>query len=163
MAQPEPVTVHWLAGGLWFPSSRGNLNCFSALQKWLELAQATLPAKFPSIAIEPKIIDSTKVEQAPNTPKKGILESLRPNDDEIHWFNKSPAKQKSKSEEAILALEIAVLIVSLINLLSAFSQELSPQNSSSKQWSKYLFKGPSFSLGPTIEAVFKIVTGFFNI
>ena len=33
-----------------------------------------------------------------------------------------------------------MLIVSLINLLSAFSQELSPQNSSSKQLSKYWFK-----------------------
>ena len=35
---PLPVTVHCAEGGLWFPNSSGNLNCFSALQKWLEAA-----------------------------------------------------------------------------------------------------------------------------
>ena len=60
IAAPLPVTVHWLVGGLWFPNSNGNLNCFSALQKWLEVAQSTLFAKL-STAIAPKDRDSTKV------------------------------------------------------------------------------------------------------
>ena len=44
IAAPEPVTVHWDVGRLWFPSSSGNLNCFSALQKWLDVAHKTLVA-----------------------------------------------------------------------------------------------------------------------
>ena len=160
---PLPVTVHWLDWGLWFPSSKGKRNCFSALQKWLELAQTTFVAKSPSIVIEPSVIDSTKVEQAPKTPKNGIFNSLSPKEDEIHWFSKSPAKQKSISDWAILDFAIAIFTVSFINLLSAFSQDFSPQNSSSKHWSKNLLKGPSFSFGPTILAELTILTGVFKI
>ena len=87
---PEPVTVHWLEGGLWFPNSKGKRNCFSALQKWLEVAHKTFSAT-PSTKTAPKDKDSTKVEQAPKTPKKGIFNSLKPKLEEIHWFNKSPA------------------------------------------------------------------------
>lgn len=52
-----------------------------------------------------------------------------------------------------------VLTVSLTNLLSAFSQESSPQNSSSMHLSKYSARGPFDSLGPTIAAVSSIVGG----
>ena len=93
IAAPAPVTVHCAVGGLWVPSSSGNLNCFSALQKWLEVAHITLLAAPPSINTEPKHILSTKVEHAPNTPKKGTFVSLNPKSEEIHWFSKSPAKQ----------------------------------------------------------------------
>ena len=79
-----------------------------------------------------KDIDSTNVEQAPNTPKKGIFNSRSPKLEEIHWFNKSPAKQQSILSEGIPDLFITVLTVSFIILLSAFSQVFSPQNSSSK-------------------------------
>ena len=93
IAAPDPVTVHWADCGLWFPSSKGNLNCFSALQKWLEVAQSTFVAHPPSTKTLPKQRLSTKVEQAPKTPKNGILSSRSPKLEEIHWFNKSPAKQ----------------------------------------------------------------------
>ena len=66
---PAPVTVHWAVGGLWVPNSSGNLNCFSALQKWLDVAHSTFFAAFPSINTAPKHILSTNVEHAPNTPK----------------------------------------------------------------------------------------------
>ena len=55
-----------------------------------------------------------------------------------------------------------VFIVSLKIFVSAFSQLFSPQNSSSKHLSKYWARGPSDSLGPTIEAVFNIVGGWSN-
>jgi len=142
IAAPEPVTVHWEVGGLWFPSSSGNLNCFSALQKWLEVEQRTFLAAPDSINILPKHILSTKVEQAPKTPKNGIFISLKPKLEEIHWLSKSPAKQKSMLEELILLLAIAIFTVSFIILLSAFSQLFSPQNSSSKHLSKYFARGP---------------------
>ena len=93
IADPAPVTVHCEDWGLWLPNSKGNLNCFSALQKWLEAAQITLLAAPPSIKIEPKPSPSTNVEQAPNIPMKGKLESRSPKLEEIHWFSKSPAKQ----------------------------------------------------------------------
>ena len=69
-ATPLPVTVHWEVGVLWLPNSSGNLNCFSLLQKWLEVPQITFWAAPPSIKAEPKDSASTKVEQAPNIPKK---------------------------------------------------------------------------------------------
>ena len=31
--QPAPVTVHCDVGGLWLPSSKGYLNCLSAVEK----------------------------------------------------------------------------------------------------------------------------------
>ena len=93
IAEPEPVTVHWEEGGLWFPNSKGNLNCFSALQKWLDAAQIHLLAAPPSINIEPNCNPSTNVEQAPNIPYNGIPSSLNPKLEEIHWLSKSPAKQ----------------------------------------------------------------------
>ena len=93
IAAPEPVTVHCAVGGLWFPSSNGNLNCFSALQKWLDVAHNTFCAAPLSINTLPRHILSTNVEHAPNTPKKGIFSSRRPKLEEIHWFSKSPAKQ----------------------------------------------------------------------
>ena len=93
ITEPAPVTVHWEDCGLWFPSSNGNLNCFSALQKWLEAPQIILFAAPLSINIEPTPKPSTKVEQAPNIPIKGISKSRRPKLEDIHWFNKSPAKQ----------------------------------------------------------------------
>ena len=92
-AAPEPVTVHWADCGLWFPSSSGKRNCFSALQKWLDVAHNTLVAAPDSTKTLPRHKLSTKVEQAPNTPKKGIFNSRKPKLEEIHWFNKSPAKQ----------------------------------------------------------------------
>lgn len=93
IAEPAPVTVHWDEGGLWFPSSRGNLNCFSALQKWLDVAAIIFDALPEPIKTEARLNASTKVEQAPKIPKKGMPKSLNPKLDEIHWFNKSPAKQ----------------------------------------------------------------------
>lgn len=93
IALPEPVTVHWEDGGLWFPSSKGNLNCFSALQKWLDTAAIIFSAPPPSIKTEAKLKASTKVEHAPNIPKKGTPNSLKPKLEDIHWFSKSPAKQ----------------------------------------------------------------------
>ena len=92
-AAPEPVTVHWAVGVRWFPSSRGNLNCFSALQKWLEVAQSTFVAPPPSIKTLPMHNPSTNVEQAPNIPKKGMFKSRKPKFVDIHWFKRSPAKQ----------------------------------------------------------------------
>ena len=92
IAVPAPVTVHWDVCGRWFPSSNGNLNCFSALQKWLEAAHIAFLAHASTI-IAHKLNPSTKVEQAPNIPKKGIFNPLNPKLDDIHWFNKSPAKQ----------------------------------------------------------------------
>ena len=80
----------------------------------------------------------------------------------MHWFKRSPAKQKSIASDASLDFVSAVFTVSLIILLSAFSQVFSPQNSSSKHWSKYFAKGPSASFGPTIQAVSKIVVGLSN-
>ena len=93
IAAPDPVTVHWEDGGLWFPSSNGNLNCFSALQKWLDVAQSTFWAEPEETKTLPRHILSAKVEHAPNTPKNGIFNSRNPKLEEIHWFNKSPAKQ----------------------------------------------------------------------
>ena len=93
IAEPAPVTVHWDVGGLWFPSSSGNLNCFSALQKWLDADAIHLSAAPPSIKIDESCIPSTKVEQAPNMPYKGIPSSLKPKLEDIHWLSKSPAKQ----------------------------------------------------------------------
>ena len=90
---PAPVTVHCAVGVLCVPSSSGNLNCFSALQKWLDVAHITLFAPPPSRNTEPRHILSTNVEQAPNTPKYGMFVSLNPKSLDIHWFNKSPAKQ----------------------------------------------------------------------
>lgn len=58
---------------------------------------------------------------------------------------------------------ILLFTVSLIILLSAFSQVFSPQNSSSKHLSKYCAIGPSDSLGPTIDAVSKIFIGLSNL
>ena len=161
IAAPAPVTVHCDVGGLWFPNSNGNLNCFSALQKWLEAAHITFLAH-ASVIIEPRLRPSTKVEQAPNIPKNGIFKSLKPKLEEIHWFNKSPAKQYSISVIEIPDFAIAILTVSLIILLSDFSQVFSPQNSSSKHWSKYLARGPSASFGPTIEATSVITGGVSN-
>mgnify|MGYP007127196071 FL=1 len=135
-AAPEPVTVHWEVGGRWFPNSKGKRNCFSALQKWLEVAQRTLEAAPLAINTLPKHILSTKVEQAPKTPKKGIFNSLSPKLEEIHWFSKSPAKQKSILVAGIPDFKITELTFSFIILLSAFSHVSSPQNSSSKHWSK---------------------------
>ena len=94
IAAPAPVTVHCDVGGRWFPNSNGNLNCFSALQKWLDAAHNTCCAH-ASVTIEPRLRPSTKVEQAPNIPRKGILSARSPKLEEIHWFNKSPAKQYS--------------------------------------------------------------------
>ena len=91
--------------------------------------------------------------------KKGIFMSRNPKLEEIHWFNKSPAKQRSILSEETPDLWITVLAVSFIILLSAFSQVFSPQNSSSNVWSKYLQRGPWASFGPTIEAQSKIVGG----
>ena len=162
IAAPEPVTVHCEDGGLWFPNSSGNLNCFSALQKWLEVAQRTFSAKL-SAQIALKLIDSTNVEHAPKTPKKGKFNSRKPKLEEIHWFNKSPAKQQSIWSEEIPDLLITVLTVSFIILLSAFSQVFSPQNSSSNVWSKYFARGPWDSFGPTIEAHSVIVGGLLNL
>jgi len=65
-----------------------------------------------------------------------MFESLTPKQDEIHWFNKSPEKQKSIEEEGSLLLLIQVFIVSFRILVSAFSQVSSPQNSFSKHLSK---------------------------
>lgn len=113
--------------------------------------------------IEPRIKLSTNVEQAPNTPKNGMFDSRSPNEEEIHWFNKSPAKQKSMLFTGIEDLAIHEVTVSFIILLSAFSQLFSPQNSSSKHWSKYWCSGPAFSFGPTIEAVDNILTGCESI
>ena len=110
----------------------------------------------------PKRFVSTKVEHAPNTPKNGIFKSLKPKLEEIHWLIKSPAKHISTSLTASPDLLITSSAVSLTNLLSAFSQDSSPQNSSSIHLSKYLARGPSFSLGPTIQAVSKIDTLFSN-
>lgn len=93
IAAPEPVTVHCAEGVRWFPSSRGNLNCFSALQKWLEVAQSTFVAPPPSIKTLPIHKPSTNVEQAPKIPKNGMFVSLKPKLVEIHWFKRSPAKQ----------------------------------------------------------------------
>jgi len=67
------------------------------------------------------------------------------------------------SELGISDLPITVFTVSFIILLSAFSHVFSPQNSSSKHLSKYLARGPSPSLGPTIQAVFNIVGGLLNL
>ena len=134
-AAPAPVTVHWDVGGRWFPSSSGNLNCFSALQKWLDAAHNTCFEQ-ASVITAPKLNPSTKVEQAPKIPKNGIFNSLNPKLEEIHWFNKSPAKQYSISDDAIPDFEIAIFTVSFIILLSDFSHVFSPQNSSSKHWSK---------------------------
>ena len=153
IAAPEPVTVHWADWGLWFPSSSGKRNCFSALQKWLEVAQSTFVAAPASTKTLPKQRLSTNVEQAPNTPKKGTFNSRRPKLEEIHWFNKSPAKQYWISVAAIPDLATTAFTFSFIILLSAFSQVFSPQNSSSKHWSKYFARGPSDSLGPTIDEV----------
>ena len=107
--------------------------------------------------------DSTKVEHAPNTPKKGILNSLRPKLEDKHWFKRSPAKQQSICSEGIPDFVITVFTVSFIIFLSAFSQVFSPQNSSSRVWSKYLARGPCDSLGPTIEAHSVIVGGLSNL
>ena len=101
------MTVHWLEGGLWLPNSKGNLNCFSALQKWLDVAHKTCSAN-DSTQIAPKLKDSTNVEHAPNTPKNGIFNSLSPKLEEIHWFNKSPAKIQSILSIEIPDLEITV-------------------------------------------------------
>ena len=90
-----PVTVHCAVGGLWFPNSKGNLNCFSALQKWLEVEVITFMPAPLSKKEEPKINPSTKVEQAPKIPKKGISKSRIPKLVEIHWFNKSPENKQS--------------------------------------------------------------------
>ena len=84
IAAPEPVTVHCEVGGLWLPSSSGKRNCFSALQKWLDVAQSTFLAALPSKKILPKHKLSTKVEQAPKIPKKGIFNSRNPKLEEIH-------------------------------------------------------------------------------
>ena len=161
IAAPLPVTVHWDVGGRWLPSSRGNLNCFSALQKWLEVAHNAFSAKL-STAIADRAIDSTKVEHAPNTPKNGMLSSRSPKLEEIHWLSKSPAKQQSIFSDGIPDLLITVFTVSFIILLSAFSQVFSPQNSSSSVWSKYFARGPCDSFGPTIDAHSVIVGGLSN-
>jgi len=153
MAQPLPVTVHWADCGLWFPNSKGYLNCFSALQKWLDVAQIIFFETPDEIKTEPRQIASINVEHAPNIPKKGMFKERSPKQEEIHWFNKSPAKQKSISLLDIPDLVIAIFTVSFIILLSAFSQVFSPQNSSSRHRSKYSARGPSLSFGPTIAAV----------
>jgi hypothetical protein len=93
-------------------------------------------AKPPSIKLEATIIDSIKVEHAPNNPMYGMFDSLYAKLDAIHWFNKSPAKQKSISLGGMFAFAIRELTVSFTILLSAFSQDFSPQNSSSKRVSK---------------------------
>lgn len=80
----RPVTVHWEVGGLWFPNSRGNLNCFSALQKWLDVAKRAFFATPEEVRILDKIIPSTKVEQAPKIPKYGIEKLRIPKLAEIH-------------------------------------------------------------------------------
>ena len=95
-------------------------------------------------------------------PINGIFESRKPKLEEIHWFNKSPAKQYSNSVTAIPDFAITAFTVSLIILLSDFSQVFSPQNSSSRHWSKYLANGPFASLGPTIEATSVITGGVSN-
>ena len=41
-------------------------------------------APLPSIKTEPKLKASTKVEQAPKIPKKGIFKSLSPKLEDIH-------------------------------------------------------------------------------
>ena len=50
-------------------------------------------AKSPSIIIDDKLNDSAIVEQAPYTPKKGILNSLATKFVDVNWFNKSPLKR----------------------------------------------------------------------
>ena len=127
IAAPLPVTVHWAVGGLWLPSSRGNLNCFSAVQKWLEVAHITFFAN-PSTHIEPIHKLSAKVEHAPNIPKYGIFVSRSPKLDEIHWLSKSPEITKSISFVAIPDFASNPDTFSFIILLSAFSQVSSPQN-----------------------------------
>ena len=77
------------------------------------------------------------------------------------WQLENKVSGSFEVPENILDLDITVFTVSLIILLSAFSQDFSPQNSSSKHLSKYLAIGPSDSFGPTIDAVSKI-TGFFS-
>ena len=57
---------------------------------------------------------------------------------------------------------ITILTVSFIILLSDFSHVFSPQNSSSKHWSKYFARGPFASFGPTIEATSVIHGGLSN-
>ena len=71
-----------------------------------------------------------------------MFNSLKPKLEEIHWFNKSPANRQSILSLGTPDLDITVLTVSFIILLSAFSQVFSPQNSSSKVWSKYFASGP---------------------
>ena len=89
---PLPVTVHVADNGRWFPYSSGNLNCFSALAKWLEVTAITLSAQPPATSIEPSDIPSPIVEQAPNKPKYGILYLARPKDEAISCPNKSPER-----------------------------------------------------------------------
>ena len=90
-AAPQAVVVHCCVGVLCVPCSRGSLNCLSEEQKCDEAVAIIFFPYSAFIKEEAKIKDSTKVEQAPYSPKNGISNSLIAYPVAIHWFNKSPA------------------------------------------------------------------------
>ena len=76
----------------WPPYSRGKRNCRSAEQKWEDVtatARRAIPVSTNSDA-SPSVW--AIVEHAPYCPKKGIPRLRRPKVEEIHWFNRSPAR-----------------------------------------------------------------------
>ena len=77
-AAPAAVAVHWAVGVRWPPYSSGRRNCRSAEQKWDEVqatARVTAPA---SRKTEETARLSAIVEQAPNSPMKGMPSARMP-------------------------------------------------------------------------------------
>ena len=119
------------------------LNCFSALQKWLDVAQSTFCAAQRRLKYYLGTCPQQKWSMHQIWPKKGIFISLSPKLEEMHWLSKSPAKPKVYVLTRNSRFSNNGVYILLYNFtFCLFPKSFSPQNSSSKHWSKYFARGP---------------------